>query len=119
MRYEGETYSLVVNTAVNSSTYGLSDFQNLGSTVIDGDDANTNSIKITAKPPTLAITKTTSKYEWQVGDKVNYTVKVTHASDSSHVPFKNIVVSDVSLPNGLVATDYSVSGVSGATVAKW
>ncbi|HAX51819.1 MAG TPA: hypothetical protein DCX82_07755 [Lachnospiraceae bacterium] len=118
MRYEGETYSLVVNTAVNSSTYGLSDFQNLGSTVIDGDDANTNSIKITAKPPTLAITKTTSKYEWQVGDKVNYTVKVTHASDSSHVPFKNIVVSDVSLPNGLVATDYSVSGVSGATVAK-
>lgn len=58
----------------------------------------------------LNLSKDVSKYEWRVGDTVDYTVKVTNTKKGSIA--NNTVISDITLPEGLkLMEDPQVSGV--------
>lgn len=55
-------------------------------------------------------------FEWEVGDTVEYTVKVFQKTP--HAWAKNVVVSDLSLPSGLKLIDYTADWPSGAEHCK-
>lgn len=63
--------------------------------------------------PELVVEKTASRYEWQVGDEVEYTVKVTQKKP--HAWAVNTVVTDLTIPPGLALIDgqYHVEAAPG------
>ena len=65
-----------------------------GETRSEGDSA-----EVWINSPTLTVDKVADKYEYEVGDTVKYTVNVNNIND--YTVAKNVVVSDISLPDGL------------------
>lgn len=63
-----------------------------------GDDA-----EVWVNTPELTVDKTANAYEYQVGDKVQYKVIVRNTKD--YTVAQNVVVSDISLPDGLDIAD--------------
>lgn len=61
--------------------------------------------------PDLVIDKVVSKYEWEVGDIVDYTVKVTQKKPNAWAI--NTVVKDISIPKGLDVIDRKVESPDG------
>lgn len=59
-----------------------------------GDDA-----EIWVNSPELTVDKVANAYEYQIGDRVKYTVMVRNSKD--YTVAENVVVSDMSLPDGL------------------
>lgn len=72
-----------------------------------GDEA-----EVWVNSPELTVDKVANAYEYQVGDRVKYTVNVRNTKD--YTVAENVVISDLSLPEGLkIAED---SGENGITV---
>lgn len=77
-----------------------------GELISVGDDA-----EIWVNSPELTVDKTANAYEYQVGDRVKYTVTVRNIKD--YTVAKNVVVSDLSLPEGLqLAQDAGENGIT-------
>lgn len=53
--------------------------------------------------PALLVEKRASRYEWQVGELVDYTVKVTQGKQNAWA--QNLVISDTDIPDSLVLQD--------------
>ena len=73
-----------------------------------------DSAEIWVNSPDLTVDKTANAYEYQIGDKVQYTVTVRNAKD--YTVAENLEVSDISLPDGLQITEDSQDG-TGVRVA--
>lgn len=58
-----------------------------------------DSAEVWVNSPTLTVDKVADRYEYEVGDTVKYTVNVNNIND--YTVAKNVVVSDISLPEGL------------------
>ncbi len=58
-----------------------------------------DSAEVWINSPTLTVDKVADRYEYEVGDTVKYTVNVNNIND--YTVAKNVVVSDISLPDGL------------------
>lgn len=56
--------------------------------------------EVWSNSPQLAIDKTADKYEWQVGDEVTYRIVVSNTVSGTIA--KDVTVSDINLPQGLV-----------------
>ena len=78
MRYAGETYHLHVAAQVNANAANSSKFVNQGYTIINNTMSSFKKVEIEPRhsEPALSIEKTVPKYEYQVGDTVEYTIKV-------------------------------------------
>ncbi|MDD6168871.1 MAG: isopeptide-forming domain-containing fimbrial protein [Lachnospiraceae bacterium] len=76
----------------------------------DGTDRQEAKAKVQINSPKLAIEKSVSKYEWRVGNTVDYTIKVEQTADGCVA--KNVKISDLSLPEGLAVS----SGTGAVTV---
>lgn len=74
-----------------------------------GDDA-----EVWINSPELSVDKTANAYEYEVGDRVQYTVTVRNTRD--YTVARNVVVSDISIPEGLQITEDSPDG-TGVRVA--
>lgn len=62
----------------------------------------------------LTIEKTANNYEWQIGDKVNYNITVKNTDSKPGTIARNIVISDISIPEGLMLEsldDVVITGV--------
>ena len=118
MPYQGETYALVVKAVVNGSAYnaGEDPFVNQGFSNINGTEMDAGDVPMTAAIPKLAIDKSVSKREWQVGDSVDYTVTVSQTGENATA--KNVAISDLSIPQGLALSDCQATGVQGVTVTR-
>ncbi len=118
MPYQGETYALVVKAVVNGSAYnaGEGPFVNQGFSNINGTEMDAGDVPMTAAIPKLAIDKSVSKREWQVGDSVDYTVTVSQTGENATA--KNVAISDLSIPQGLALSDCQATGVQGVTVTR-
>lgn len=118
MPYAGETYALVVKAVVNGSVYGAGEgsFVNQGFSNINGTEMDAGDVPMTAAIPKLAIDKSVSKREWQVGDSVEYTVTVRQTGENATA--KNVAISDLSIPQGLTLKDCTATGVEGIKVSQ-
>ena len=86
---------------------------NTARAVADNAGEVTDSAEIYVNSPSLALTKSVSKYEWQVGDTVDYTVKVRNTKAGTIA--RDVVISDTSLPAGLtLAGDPKLTGAPGS-----
>ena len=87
-----------------------------------GGTMTTDTVWVTGKIiPDLIVEKKASKYEWNVGDQVDYTVKVTQKKPNAWAV--NTVVEDLSLPSCLSLMDgqyfvESTPGVEHCVIAK-
>ncbi|MDO4277158.1 MAG: isopeptide-forming domain-containing fimbrial protein, partial [Eubacteriales bacterium] len=87
-----------------------------------GETKTTETVWVEGKViPGLVIEKTASRYEWAVGDEIDYTVKVTQKKPNSWAI--NTVVEDISIPPSLMLIDgqYFVEaapGVEHCVIAK-
>lgn len=70
-----------------------------------GDDA-----EIWVNSPELTVDKVANAYEYQIGDRVRYTVMVRNSKD--YTVAENVVVSDMSLPEGLQIDGDGTDGIS-------
>lgn len=75
-----------------------------GNQIVKGDDA-----EVWVNSPELTIDKTANAYEYQIGDKVQYTVTVRNTMD--YTVARNVVVSDISLPDGLALDSQDGDGI--------
>ena len=64
-----------------------------------GELIESDSAEVWINSPTLTVDKVADRYEYEVGDTVKYTVNVNNIND--YTVAKNVVVSDISLPDGL------------------
>ena len=92
-----------INTA-KATAENITD--NEGEQISVGDDA-----EVWINSPELTVDKTANAYEYQVGDRVKYTVTVRNTKD--YTVAENVTVSDISLPEGLVlAEDTGEKGIT-------
>ena len=109
--YQGQLYSLYLQATPNEKMYDVTKFYNEGNVYVNGQEFDAGEVE--AKPPSavLVLDKTADKYEYQVGDRVNYTVIVRalaeQEDDSGAV---QVLIEDITLPEGLKVDTYSVSG---------
>lgn len=89
---------------------------NTATTGADNTPEVTDDEDVKVLKPELSITKESPKYEYKVGDKVEYTVKVTQTVDGAIA--RNVKVSDLSLPDGLKVKDAKASGVADVKLTK-
>ena len=103
MQYIGETYILHVSAKVNEKAADNSTFSNTGSSIVNQKQMDTTSVNITLGKAELSIAKTASRYEWRVGDTVDYTIQVKQTKNGCMA--RNVRISDTSLPDGLAVSD--------------
>ena len=105
MRYAGETYHLHVAAQVNANAANSSKFVNQGYTIINNTMSSFKKVEIEPRhsEPALSIEKTVPKYEYQVGDTVEYTIKVNQTVADAVA--QNVKIQDTSLPEGLAVSD--------------
>ena len=70
---------------------------NKATVVIDGDAKDTPETTTEVNLPELHITKDVDRYEYQVGDKINYTVKVWNSNPDAKLSY--YWIRDISLPD--------------------
>lgn len=103
--------------------------QNKASVVADNSakDDNGNPIpswddaKIYVNTVDLTIDKSASKYEWEVGDDVQYKIVVSNNGSAKGTIARNVVIRDIDIPEGLVLEDINnvkVNGVPAQIVDK-
>lgn len=93
----------IINTAKAAAENIVDDE---GGKIYVGDDA-----EVWINSPELAVDKTANAYEYQIGDRVKYTVVVRNTKD--YTVAQNVVISDLSLPEGLqIAEDAGENGIT-------
>lgn len=112
--YDGQVYALEVTVTVNEDAFDR--FSNTGKVGVNGDVADTTPIPATPAQPDLSITKAVPKYEWAVGETVNYEVAVTQTKEGACA--RNVVISDVSIPEELILEEVEITGVKNAKITK-
>ncbi|MGL6206996.1 MAG: isopeptide-forming domain-containing fimbrial protein, partial [Lactobacillus panisapium] len=105
------TYKVKATSAANGATT-----TNTAYASADNADKTSATAKVYVNKAELAINKTVSKYEWQVGDVVDYTVEVRNTASGTVA--KNVVISDISLPEGLKVDGNITVSDSSVTVTK-
>lgn len=138
--YKYQTYRLKIPVKVNGSTSSIAsgsflasmirfshinnertklNFTNKAYSYINNEQRTTNDVDTTVHlstkaldTPGLKITKTADKFEYQVGDKVHYTVEVSNTNDKADTAY--FTVKDDTLPNTmqLDSDSFEISGVS-------
>ncbi|MEG0829753.1 MAG: isopeptide-forming domain-containing fimbrial protein [Anaerovoracaceae bacterium] len=112
--FYGKKYDLIIKAKLNikgdltpylNNSKNMITVNNKGEVTIV-DDAKTYSeptpqVSTKVGIPDLQIDKKTDKYEYQVGDKIQYQIDVSH-TDKSKGNAANVVVEDISLPEGMV-----------------
>ena len=88
-------------------------FPNIGTVTINDSPASTNEVETRVGEPDLVIEKTTDRYEYQVGEPIEYTIDVYH-SDESIANAVDVIVKDVDLPEWIQIDESTVtaSGIS-------
>lgn len=67
-----------------------------GNPVVSWDDA-----KVYVNTVDLTIDKTASKYEWQIGEDVEYTIEVSNCESKEGTIARNVLIRDIEIPEGL------------------
>ena len=70
-------------------------------------DRSTDKVQTAVETADPTIKKESSKYEWQVGDKVDYTINVGDANSNSIAD--NVVITDESLPKAMLPDKDSIT----------
>lgn len=105
MSYTGETYHLKVHAKLNDNVVDRVKFNNQGYSIVNGKKSSVKTVEVSAKEPKLSIQKTAEKNEWRVGEDVTYNIVVNQTVSGAAA--KNVVISDVSLPDGLALSSAS------------
>ncbi|MGL6198967.1 MAG: isopeptide-forming domain-containing fimbrial protein [Lachnospiraceae bacterium] len=105
------TYKVKATSAANGATT-----TNTAYASADNADETSSTAKVFVNTAKFAINKTVSDYEWQVGDVVDYTVEVRNTASGTIA--RNVVISDISLPEGLKVDGEIKVNDSGVTVTK-
>lgn len=99
-------------------------FKNTGQVIIDGNSKNSNTVTTVLELPTtdkggpgLNITKEVKRFEWQVTDKAEYTVKVSHNNQKA---LPDLTIKDSDLAPGLKVdkNTIKVTGTDDFTISE-
>lgn len=97
--YNETKTKIVENNRAYTRINGINDITNTATTDIQLPKTSENE-------PGLTIKKVVDHYEWQVGDKVHYTVKVDQNNKEADVTY--LVIKDISLPDSLAISMDSI-----------
>ncbi len=112
--YDGQVYALEISAVVNENAFDS--FSNTGKVGVNGDMVSTAPVPAVPAQPVLSIVKTASKYEYRVGETIQYEVVLTQTKEGARA--QNVVISDLSIPEEFVLQKAEITGVENAKITK-